>query len=116
MKDMAKTFCANVGTVKCITGLKGNCKPKGVDIPPEVIQVKDIAHGALDCMCKDCPDALGKILTISEKEAKGEYTGDQDKLKAACGLYPDAQCLMAQSSCQDAVKMVLAMAPQDDPN
>lgn len=108
MKKMAGTFCANVGTVKCLMSLQGDCKPKGMDITPEIEKMKSLAHGGLDCMCTKCPAIMGKVLTLSEKQSKGEFTDQKQAVAAICDMYPDAQCLMQQSDCKDAVKFVFA--------
>lgn len=116
-KNMAKTFCKHVETVKCITNLQGNCKPPGVpdETLTQVNQVKDYAHKGLDCMCKNCPDALGKLLTIAEKQDKGEFTDDAALIKEVCGLYPDAQCLLQQGNCKDSVAFIISAMGSDAP-
>lgn len=122
MKEMATAFCTHSDKVKCLLSLEGNCKPKGVDTSMElspgvkVNDVKNAAHNGIDCMCKECTDALGKILTITEKTQSGESYSEQDQIKDLCGLYSDAQCLLQQSGCQDAVKFMFMQVAAGDPS
>jgi len=114
MKPMAQSFCANVETVKCITSMKGDCKPPaGFDLPKEVMQGRDMLHKGLDCICTNCPNALSKILTMTEKQQKGEYTNEEAMLKDTCDMYPDVQCLMTSTNCMDSIKLGLSATGAD---
>lgn len=112
-QEMATAFCANVETVKCITSMDNKCVPGAPEMTAEMKEAQKAVNGGLDCMCKSCPNALGKVLTMAEKQEKGEYTSEADQMADLCDMYPDAQCLMTASNCQDGVKMAASNMGED---